>query len=115
MLRFAPNLTMLFTEAPFLERFALAAQAGAREIEFLFPYEYQPQQLAEQLQQHGLKQVLFNLPAGDWAAGERGIAANPAKVAEFRAGVQRALEYAAVLQVPTLNCLAGLADRKSVV
>ena len=109
MLRFAPNLTMLFTEAPFLERFALAAQAGAREIEFLFPYEYQPQQLAEQLQQHGLKQVLFNLPAGDWAAGERGIAANPAKVDEFRAGVQRALEYAAVLQVPTLNCLAGLA------
>lgn len=109
MLRFAPNLTMLFTEAPFLERFALAAQAGAHEIEFLFPYEYEPRQLAEQLNQHGLKQVLFNLPSGDWAAGERGIAANPAKVAEFRAGVQRALEYAAVLQVPTLNCLAGLA------
>ena len=109
MLRFAPNLTMLFTEVPFLDRFSLAAQAGAREIEFLFPYEYQPQQLAEQLQKHGLKQVLFNLPAGDWAAGERGIAANPSKVDDFRAGVHRALEYAAVLQVPTLNCLAGLA------
>lgn len=108
MLRFAPNLTMMFTEAPFLERFALAAQAGAHEIEFLFPYEYQPQQLAEQLHKNELKQVLFNLPAGDWAAGERGIAANPAKVDEFRVGVQRALEYAAVLQVPTLNCLAGL-------
>ena len=92
MLRFAPNLTMMFTEAPFLERFALAAQAGAHEIEFLFPYEYQPQQLAEQLHKNELKQVLFNLPAGDWAAGERGIAANPAKVDEFRVGVQRALE-----------------------
>lgn len=109
MLRFAPNLTMLFTEAQFLERFALAAQAGAHEIEFLFPYEYQPQQIAEQLQKHGLKQVLFNLPAGDWAAGERGIASNPAKVDDFRAGVQRALDYATILKVSTLNCLAGLA------
>ena len=109
MLRFAPNLTMLFTEAQFLERFALAAQAGAHEIEFLFPYEYHPQQIAEQLQKHSLKQVLFNLPAGDWAAGERGIASNPAKVDDFRAGVQRALDYATILKVSTLNCLAGLA------
>lgn len=110
MLRFAPNLTMLFTEVPFLERFELASRIGAHEIEYLFPYEYQPQQLAEQLQKHSLKQVLFNLPAGEWAAGERGIASNPVKVDEFRAGVHRALDYAAVLKVPTLNCLAGLAS-----
>ena len=109
MLRFAMNLTMLFTEVPLLKRFELAAQAGAHEIEILFPYEYDPAQVSAQLKKHSLTQVLFNLPAGDWAAGERGIAANPAKVAEFRAGVQTALEWAAVLQVPTLNCLAGLA------
>ena len=108
MLRFATNLTMLFTEAPFLERFELAARAGAHEIEYLFPYDYPPQQLSELLQKNSLRQVLFNLPAGDWAAGERGIAANPAKVDAFRAGVHRAIEYAAALKVPTLNCLAGL-------
>lgn len=109
MLRFAMNLTTMFTEAPLLDRFELAAQAGAREIEFLFPYEFEQSAIRNRLDKYSLKQVLFNLPAGDWVAGERGIAANPAKKEEFRAGVKLALEWAAFLQVPTLNCLSGLA------
>ena len=109
MLRFALNLTMLFTEVPVLERFALAAKAGAHEIELLFPYEYEPAQISSLLKEHSLKQVLFNLPAGNWAQGERGIAANPSRIGEFRAGVQSALDWAGVLQVPALNCLAGIA------
>ena len=109
MLRFALNLTMLFTEVPLLERFALAAKAGAHEIEILFPYEYEPSRISAKLKEFSLKQVLFNLPAGNWAQGERGIAANPTRQEEFRAGVKLALDYASVLEVPTMNCLAGLA------
>lgn len=108
MLRFALNLTMLFSEAPFPDRFELAAQAGAREVEFLFPYEYEAGELRNRLQKHSLRQVLFNLPAGNWAGGERGIAANPDRIAEFRQGVKTALEYATVMGVQNLNCLAGL-------
>jgi len=104
---FAANLTMLFTEVPFMERFALARAAGFRAVEYLFPYDYPAEQLKAQLDRHGLRQVLFNLPAGDWGKGDRGIAADPARVGEFRAGLSRAVDYARVLGVVNLNCLAG--------
>lgn len=109
MPRFAANLTMLFTELPFLDRFEAAAQAGFAAVEFLFPYEYTAREIAQRLEQHRLKLVLHNLPAGDWAAGERGIACLPDRVSEFRTGVARAIEYAIALGVPQLNCLAGKA------
>ena len=98
---------MLFTEAPFLERFASARKSGFRFVEYLFPYPYKVEELKEQLKLHGLAQVLFNLPSGDWAAGERGIAGLPGRSEEFRSGVKKALEYATALDVTRLNCLAG--------
>ena len=107
MPRFAANLTMLFTELPFLDRFAAARAAGFGVVEYLFPYEYPKQELAARLREHGLKQVLHNLPAGDWDAGERGIACHPNRVLDFRAGVAQAIEYAHALDCPQLNCLAG--------
>ena len=107
MPRFAANLTMLFTELPFLDRFEAAAQAGFTAVEFLFPYAFDAQDLRQRLDRNNLTLVLHNLPPGDWDAGERGIACHPDRVDEFRAGVARALEYAAVLGVPQLNCLAG--------
>jgi hydroxypyruvate isomerase len=109
MPRLAANLTMLFTEAPFLERFGRAARAGFRAVEFLFPYDHEPAEIRRELDAHGLALVLHNLPAGDWAAGERGIACDPERVAEFRADVARAIGYAKDLGVPQLNCLAGKA------
>lgn len=111
MPRFAANLTMLFTEVPFLERFARAAKAGFRSVEFLFPYAWPAAQIREQLDAHGLELVLHNLPAGDWDDGERGIACHPDRVAEFREGVERAIAYARVLGAPRLNCLAGKAPQ----
>jgi len=108
MPKFAANLTMLFTEMPFLDRFAAAAAAGFTAVEFLFPYEYEAQQIASLLEGHRLSLVLHNLPAGNWAAGERGIACHPDRVAEFRAGVARAIAYAIPLGCPRLNCLAGI-------
>ena len=107
MPRFAANLSMLFTELPFLDRFAAARAAGFRAVEYLFPYEYPKEELAARLRGEGLKQVLHNLPAGDWAAGDRGIACDPRRVEEFRAGVGRAIEYAMALDCGQLNCLAG--------
>jgi hydroxypyruvate isomerase len=107
MPKFAANLTMLFNEVPFLERFALARQAGFAFVEYLFPYAHPADELKSQLQAHGLTQVLFNLPAGDWAGGDRGIGASPGREAEFRAGVPKAIAYARTLGVPRLNCLAG--------
>ena len=107
MPRFAANLTMLFTELRFLERFAAARAAGFDSVEYLFPYAYPKEQLAAALRTHGLKQVLHNLPAGDWDAGERGIACHPGRVAEFREGVASAIEYATALACPRVNCLAG--------
>ena len=107
MPRFAANLTMLFTELPFLDRFEAAAQAGFTAVEFLFPYAFDAQDLRQRLDRNNLTLVLHNLPPGDWDAGERGIACHPDRVDEFRAGVARALAYAAVLGVPQLNCLAG--------
>jgi len=104
---FAANLTMLFTEVPFLERFALAKAAGFTCVEYLFPYDYPAAELKRQLESHGLRQVLFNLPSGDWAKGDRGIAADPGRVEEFRTGIPKALAYAEALRVSKLNCLAG--------
>jgi hydroxypyruvate isomerase len=109
MPRFAANITMLFDEVPFLDRFDRAAQAGFKAVEFLFPYAYDAQEIRKRLDANGLKLVLHNLPAGDWAEGERGIACHPDRVAEFRAGVARAIECAGWLGVPRLNCLAGKA------
>lgn len=108
MPRFAANLSMLFTEVPFLERFARARSAGFHGVEYLFPYEWPAEQLAERLQSNGLEQVLFNLPPGDWAAGERGIACLPDRIEEFRAGVEQGIHYARMLGCKHLNCLAGL-------
>ena len=107
MPRFAANLTMLFTEVPFLDRFERAALAGFKGVEFLFPYAHSSEEIRSRLDRHHLAMVLHNLPAGDWDAGERGIACHPDRVDEFRAGVEKALEYAVVLGVPQLNCLAG--------
>jgi hydroxypyruvate isomerase len=107
MPRFAANLSMLFTEVPFLERFERAARAGFGSVEFLFPYAHTPGEVAARVKGNRLKVVLHNLPAGDWDAGERGIACLPDRVDEFRAGVGKAIEYATALGVPQLNCLAG--------
>jgi hydroxypyruvate isomerase len=99
---------MLFGEVPFLERFARASRAGFKAVEYPFPYQYSQAELAGALEQHGLVQVLFNLPPGDWARGERGIACDPARVGEFQDGVGVALEYASALGVSLVNCLAGI-------
>jgi hydroxypyruvate isomerase len=111
MPRFAANLTLLYNEVDFLERFEAAAEAGFTGVEYLFPYAYPSDELAERLGNHGLTQVLHNLPAGDWAKGERGIACLPGRVAEFQEGVGRAIEYARALRCPRLNCLAGIAPK----
>lgn len=109
MPRFAANLTMLFNEVPFLDRFEKAAANGFDAVEFLFPYLYTAQALKERLDRHNLKLVLHNLPAGDWDAGDRGVACDPNRVDEFRAGVARAIGYATILGTPQINCLAGKA------
>ncbi len=107
MPKFAANLTMLFNEVPFLERFAAARAAGFEAVEYLFPYAYDKNELAGLLKTHGLQQILHNLPAGNWDGGERGIACHPDRVEEFRAGVDKAIEYATALGCPQVNCLAG--------
>ena len=107
MLQFAANLSMLFANRPLAERFAAAGAAGFSAVEIQFPYALPKQQIRAELERHGLQLVLHNLPAGNWEAGERGIACDPARVAEFRAGVASALDYASTLACPRLNCLAG--------
>lgn len=109
MPRFAANLSMLFTEHPFLDRFERAARAGFGAVEFLFPYAHTPGEVAARLKGNRLQCVLHNLPAGDWEAGERGIACLPDRIDEFRSGVARAIEYAQALGTAQLNCLAGKA------
>ncbi len=109
MLRFAANLSMLFTEVPFLDRFALAARAGFAAVECQFPYEAPAAEIRARLADQGLAMVLHNLPGGDWAAGDRGLACLPDRVDEFRAGVARAIDYAHALGVTQVNCLAGIA------
>ena len=108
MARFSANLSMLFTERPFLDRFAAAARAGFRGVEYMSPYEFPAAEVAARLRDHGLSQALFNLPMGAVAKGERGLACLPDRVEEFRAGVGRAVEYARALGCPTVNCLAGI-------
>ena len=107
MPQFAANLTMLFTELPFLDRFAATRQAGFKAVEFLFPYAWPAKQIKDLLDTHQLKLVLHNLPAGDWEAGERGIACHPNRMQEFRQGVEQAIVYANTLGVKQLNCLIG--------
>jgi hydroxypyruvate isomerase len=103
----AANLSMLFGEAPFLERFERARRSGFSRVEYLLPYDYEATELRRRLDANQLTQVLFNLPCGDWPAGDRGIAASPDRVDEFRAGVATAMAYARTLGVTRLNCLAG--------
>jgi hydroxypyruvate isomerase len=108
MPRFAANLSMMYVEHPFLDRFAAAARDGFTAVEYLFPYEYPAAELAARLRDNGLQQVLFNAPPGDWAGGERGMACLPGRSDELRGAVQRALEYAAALECPRVHVMAGL-------
>jgi hydroxypyruvate isomerase len=107
MPKFAANLSLMFNESAFPERFAAASRAGFKGVEFLFPYDYAPSEVARWLSGNGLENVLFNLPPGNWAAGERGLAALPGREAEFRAGVDQALDYALTLGTPRLHVMAG--------
>ena len=109
MPRFAANLSMLFTEHPFLDRFEHAAKAGFQAVEFLFPYAFSASEIHQRLDANGLQLVLHNLPAGNWEAGERGIACHPDRVGEFCSGVASAITYATALGVKQVNCLAGKA------
>ncbi|WP_341990874.1 2-oxo-tetronate isomerase [Azorhizobium sp. AG788] len=111
MPKFAANLTMLWNEHEFLDRFAKAADAGFKGVEYLFPYDYPKEELAERLHKHGLTQVLHNLPAGKWANGERGIATLPDRVGEFQDSVGTAIDYAKALGTQTLNVLVGLTPK----
>lgn len=114
MPRFAANLSMMFNEVPFLDRFAAAAEAGFKGVEFLFPYDHPAADIRARLDDAGLALALFNMPPGDWAAGERGTAGLPGRQAEFRDGVQRAVDYAGVLGCPLLHCMAGIAPAGAV-
>ncbi len=111
MPKFAANLTMLWNEHDFLDRFAKAADAGFKGVEYLFPYDYPKEELAERLQKHGLTQALHNLPGGKWANGERGIAVLPDRVGEFQDSVGLAIDYAKALGTKTLNVLAGITPK----
>ena len=108
MLKFAANLSFLFLDAPFSERFRRAAAAGFAGVEYLFPFDHPAPEIAGWLRANDLEQVLFNLPAGDWAAGERGLACLPQRRGEFAESVERALDYARALDCRRLHCLAGL-------
>ena len=108
MLNFAANLSMLFGDKPFLSRFSAAAAAGFSGVEFLFPYDWRAEVLRAALGDNDLRQVLFNLPPGDWDAGERGLACHPGRELEFRDGLARALAYAKALKTPRLHAMAGL-------
>lgn len=112
MFRFAANLTMMFTEWPFLDRFEAAAEAGFDAVEFLFPYDFPAASIQARLAQFGLSQAIFNLPPGNWSAGERGIAALPGRFEEFRDSVETALDYAEATGVKSLHMMAGIADRQ---
>lgn len=109
MPRFCANLSMLFGEVDFLDRFDAAARAGFAAVEYIGPYEHAPEAIAARLRRNGLEQALFNLPLGDWDAGERGIAVLPDRIDEFRAGVDLAIRYATALGCAQVNCIAGVA------
>ena len=108
MPRFAANLSMMFTEVPFLARFAAAANAGFTGVEYLFPYEYPAEVIAAELKTNTLENVLFNLPPGDWASGERGTTCLPGREEEFRVGVATAIQYAKELKTTRLHAMAGV-------
>lgn len=113
MAKFSANLTMLFTELPFLDRFRGASRAGFRGVEYVSPYEFYPGDISDRLKANRLKQVLFNLPVGNWNAGERGIAIFADRRDEFRDGIATAIRYAKALDCPQVNCLAGIAPDSS--
>jgi hydroxypyruvate isomerase len=108
MPQFAANLSMLWNELPFLDRFGAAARAGFQSVEFLFPYDFQPAEIAQRLREHQLQLVLHNMPPGDWAGGERGMASLPGREDAFRAAVATGLAYATALGTPHLHCMAGI-------
>lgn len=109
-MKIAANLTMMFNEHDFMDRFAAAANAGFKGVEYLFPYDYPADAIGEALEVNGLKQVLFDFPAGDWASGDRGIAVQPDRGGEFQDGVGLAVEYAKTLGCKRLTCLAGIPE-----
>ena len=111
MAKFAANLTMLFTELPFLDRFAAAKSAGFHAVEFLFPYDYEPALVADKLHSLGLELALFNMPPGDWNAGERGLAALPGREEQFKQSIDTALLYAEALNCKKVHAMAGLIDK----
>jgi 2-dehydrotetronate isomerase len=111
MVKLAANLTMMFNEHPFLDRFAAAADAGFTAVEFLFPYDHPAEEIAQRLERHRLSLALFNLPPGDWNAGERGMAAVPSRQAEFSQSVQRAMDYARILKPARLHLMSGHGKR----
>lgn len=108
MLKFAPNLSTMFTEVPFLERFEKAKQAGFQFVEFQFPYAHSSDEVKKQLDMHGLQTVLFNLPPGDWDKGDRGIAIFSDRQDEFKQSVKQALEYAQIFECTKMHCMAGV-------
>lgn len=108
MTKFAANLSFMFTEVDFLDRFEAAANAGFKAVEYLFPYDYAPEELASRLKANGLTQALFNLPPGDWERGERGMAALPGRQADFEAAARKAVDYAAALDCKLLHAMPGL-------
>lgn len=110
---FAANLSMMFNEVDFMDRFNAAANAGFTTVEYLFPYAYPAQQLADTLEKNNLKQVLFNTPPGDWDAGERGLASVPGREQEFQDGIATAIEYAKILQCPRIHAMAGLVPEEA--
>lgn len=112
MPRFAANLSMMFTEHAFLDRFQAAADAGFEAVEYLFPYAFPAETVATRLSQAGLKQALFNMPPGNWDAGERGLAALPDRAGDFRAALDKAIDYAGIIGTPLLHMMAGLADSR---
>ena len=111
MPKFNANLTMMFTEVEFVDRFAAAARAGFQGVEFLFPYAHDKNQLAELARRNQLRIVLFNMPPGDWNAGDRGLACDPSRINEFQAGVGTAIDYALALDCRQVHCMAGLRPR----
>lgn len=113
MPRFAANLSMLYSEHAFLDRFGAAAADGFKAVEYLFPYAFAAGDLATRLHDHGLQQVLFNGPPGDWESGERGLACLPGRDDEFKRGIEQALRYAAALHCPRIHVMAGLAPKGS--
>ena len=110
MLRLAANLSMMFNEVAFLDRFAAARAAGFDAVEFLFPYDFPAADIRKRLDGNGLTQALFNMPPGDWAGGERGLASLPGRQGEFRDAVKKALDYAGALNAKLVHCMAGIPD-----